>query len=216
MNCSTTTPGGTVKSSLKVDRPTSNTARSGTSLARSTVITIVSFCECLISHAPSIPQLTVCASGVMNEPHDLDIPTWAESVQYVVNSIRASGATNYLLLPGSNYTSAQTFPTGAGPYLLNVKDPLFGTPERLIFDGGYQEYQRHACKLSPNWLTHFAFSPQVPRLRQQRYARRVCHSMPCTTYVARVFSDIALTSRTTRRSWRHLLAGSKSTAVRRS
>ncbi|EED77764.1 candidate endoglucanase from glycoside hydrolase family GH5 [Postia placenta Mad-698-R] len=72
--------------------------------------------------------------GVMNEPHDLDIPTWAESVQYVVNSIRASGATNYLLLPGSNYTSAQTFPTGAGPYLLNVKDPLFGTPERLIFD----------------------------------------------------------------------------------
>ncbi|PCH33921.1 glycoside hydrolase family 5 protein [Wolfiporia cocos MD-104 SS10] len=71
--------------------------------------------------------------GVMNEPHDLDIPTWAESVQYVVNAIRAAGATNYLLLPGSNYTSAQTFPTGAGPYLLDVTDPLGGT-ERLIFD----------------------------------------------------------------------------------
>ncbi|KAI0963964.1 Manganese dependent endoglucanase Eg5A [Taiwanofungus camphoratus] len=71
--------------------------------------------------------------GIMNEPHDLDIPTWAESVQYVVNAIRAAGATNYLLLPGSNYTSAQTFPTGAGPYLLNVTDPLGGT-ERLIFD----------------------------------------------------------------------------------
>ncbi|KZT75064.1 glycoside hydrolase family 5 protein [Daedalea quercina L-15889] len=71
--------------------------------------------------------------GLMNEPHDLDIPTWAESVQYVVNAIRAAGAQNYLLLPGSNYTSAQTFPTGAGPYLLNVTDPLGGT-EKLIFD----------------------------------------------------------------------------------
>ncbi|CCL98509.1 uncharacterized protein FIBRA_00508 [Fibroporia radiculosa] len=71
--------------------------------------------------------------GIMNEPHDLDIPTWAESVQYAVNAIRAAGATNYLLLPGSNYTSAQTFPTGAGPYLLNVTDPLGGT-EKLIFD----------------------------------------------------------------------------------
>ncbi|EPT01473.1 hypothetical protein FOMPIDRAFT_115275 [Fomitopsis schrenkii] len=72
--------------------------------------------------------------GLMNEPHDLDIPIWAQSVQVAVNAIRAAGATNHLLLPGSNYTSAQTFPTGAGPYLLNVTDPLGGT-ERLIFDG---------------------------------------------------------------------------------
>jgi len=72
--------------------------------------------------------------GLMNEPHDLDIPTWAESVQYVVNAIRETGATNYLLLPGSNYTSAQTFPTGAGPYLANVTDPLYGNTDRLLFD----------------------------------------------------------------------------------
>lgn len=72
----------------------------------------------------------------MNEPHDLDVATWAESVQVAVNAIRAAGVTNYLLLPGSNYTSAQYFPTGAGPYLLNVTDPLGGT-EKLIFDGKY-------------------------------------------------------------------------------
>ncbi|KAI0734668.1 glycoside hydrolase superfamily [Fomitopsis betulina] len=71
--------------------------------------------------------------GLMNEPHDLDVATWAESVQVAVNAIRAAGVTNYLLLPGSNYTSAQYFPTGAGPYLLNVTDPLGGT-EKLIFD----------------------------------------------------------------------------------
>ena len=73
----------------------------------------------------------------MNEPHDLDVATWAESVQVAVNAIRAAGATNYLLLPGSNYTSAQYFPTVAGPYLLGVTDPLGGT-ERLIFDGEHR------------------------------------------------------------------------------
>ena len=70
----------------------------------------------------------------MNEPHDLDIPVWVESVQYVVNAVRGAGATNYLLLPGSNYTSAETFPTGAGPYLIQVTDPLGGTG-KLIMDG---------------------------------------------------------------------------------
>ena len=100
----------------------------------------------------------------MNEPHDLDVATWAESVQYVVNAIRAAGAQNYLLLPGSNYTSAQTFPTGAGPYLLNVTDPLGGT-EKLIFDG-----KRVVDRLDPEIL-RLAYSPQVPRLRQQRYPR---------------------------------------------
>lgn len=71
--------------------------------------------------------------GIMNEPHDLDIAAWATSVQYVVNDIRAAGATNYLLIPGSNYTSAQYFPTYSGPHLLNLTDPLGGTG-RLIFD----------------------------------------------------------------------------------
>ncbi|GBE77813.1 Manganese dependent endoglucanase Eg5A [Sparassis crispa] len=72
--------------------------------------------------------------GLMNEPHDLDIPTWVDSVQYVVSAIRGTGATNYLLLPGSNYTSAQTFPTGAGPLLAEVTDPLYGNTDKLIFD----------------------------------------------------------------------------------
>ncbi|KAH9948197.1 glycoside hydrolase superfamily [Amylocystis lapponica] len=70
--------------------------------------------------------------GLMNEPHDLDVPTWAESVQYVVNAVRSAGATNYLLLPGSNYTSAAAMPTVAGPYLVNITDPLGGTGKLLL------------------------------------------------------------------------------------
>ena len=72
----------------------------------------------------------------MNEPHDIpDIATWVDTVQFVVNAIRQAGAQNFLLLPGSSYSSAQAFPTEAGPLLVKVTDPLGGT-NKLIFDGG--------------------------------------------------------------------------------
>ncbi|KII94195.1 glycoside hydrolase family 5 protein [Plicaturopsis crispa FD-325 SS-3] len=72
--------------------------------------------------------------GLMNEPHDLNsVPDWADSVQAAVNAIRAAGADNFLLLPGSSYASAQAFPTEAGPYLVKVTDPL-GDTSKLIFD----------------------------------------------------------------------------------
>ncbi|KAH9937243.1 endoglucanase [Fomitopsis serialis] len=71
--------------------------------------------------------------GLMNEPHDLNVTEWAASLQYVVNEVRSAGSENYLLLPGSTYSSAGTFPTEAGPYLVNITDPLGGTG-KLLFD----------------------------------------------------------------------------------
>ncbi|KAF9054456.1 endoglucanase [Panaeolus papilionaceus] len=73
--------------------------------------------------------------GIMNEPHDLQsVPTWVESVQAAVNAIREAGATSqYLLLPGSSWSSAEAFPNEAGPLLLQVIDPAGGT-DKLIFD----------------------------------------------------------------------------------
>ncbi|KAF5389730.1 hypothetical protein D9757_006061 [Collybiopsis confluens] len=74
--------------------------------------------------------------GVMNEPHDVpDINLWAQSVQAAVTAIRQAGATKQLiLLPGNNWTSAQTFVSnGSGPALLTVKNPD-GTTTGLIFD----------------------------------------------------------------------------------
>jgi endoglucanase len=45
----------------------------------------------------------------MNEPHDLNVTTWATSVQAAVTAIRNAGATSqYILMPGDQYTSAQT------------------------------------------------------------------------------------------------------------
>jgi endoglucanase len=71
----------------------------------------------------------------MNEPHNLqDIDTWAGTVQAAVSAIRAAGATTQnILLPGTDYTSAQTFPTASGPALLKVANPDNSTTG-LIFD----------------------------------------------------------------------------------
>ena len=71
----------------------------------------------------------------MNEPHDVpDIAAWVDSVQFVVNAVRNAGSKNFLLLPGSSWSSAQAFPTEAGPLLVKVTDPL-GDTSKLIFDG---------------------------------------------------------------------------------
>ena len=71
----------------------------------------------------------------MNEPHDIpDLSAWADSLQDVVNAVRQAGSQNFLLLPGSSFSSAQAFPTEAGPLLVKITDPLGGT-NKLIFDG---------------------------------------------------------------------------------
>lgn len=82
----------------------------------------------------------------------MTVATWVSTVQSVVNAIRAAGATNYLLLPGSSYASAQTFPTEAGPGLVTVTDPLGGT-EKLIFDGKRSRLPEASSRLTRN-LVH--------------------------------------------------------------
>ncbi|KJA16679.1 glycoside hydrolase family 5 protein [Hypholoma sublateritium FD-334 SS-4] len=74
--------------------------------------------------------------GVMNEPHDVpDINLWAASVQAAVTAIRKAGATSQIiLLPGNNWTSAETFVSnGSGPALLTVTNPD-GSVTGLVFD----------------------------------------------------------------------------------
>jgi len=72
--------------------------------------------------------------GIMNEPHDLTMSTWAVSVQAAVTAIRAAGATSQLiLLPGTGYTSAAGFETNSAPALSTVKDSD-GTVSKLIYD----------------------------------------------------------------------------------
>ncbi|KAH8789115.1 glycoside hydrolase superfamily [Hyaloscypha finlandica] len=73
--------------------------------------------------------------GIVNEPHDLTVTTWAQTVQAVVTAIRQAGATSQMiLLPGSDYTSAGSFISdGSAAALAAVKNPD-GTTTNLIFD----------------------------------------------------------------------------------
>ncbi|KAG8166967.1 hypothetical protein KVR01_002656 [Diaporthe batatas] len=74
--------------------------------------------------------------GVMNEPHDIpDLSLWANTVQAAVTAIRMSGATKQLiLLPGTDFTGAQTFiSNGSAGNLSRVHNPD-GTNTSLIFD----------------------------------------------------------------------------------
>ncbi len=92
------------------------------------------------------------AFGLMNEPYNLDIPTWANTLQAVVNAIRNTGATSQLiLLPGTNKAALGGFDSSSGYALLGVYDPrpADGSANKLIFDvhayldqdtsGGYPE-----------------------------------------------------------------------------
>ncbi|MCJ1436795.1 hypothetical protein MMC27_006177 [Xylographa pallens] len=74
--------------------------------------------------------------GLMNEPHDLpDINLWAASVQAAVTAIRTAGATSQIiLLPGNDYTSAESFVTGgSAAALCEVTNPD-GSKTNLVFD----------------------------------------------------------------------------------
>jgi len=78
---------------------------------------------------------TKAVFGLMNEPHDLDVPTWANSVQIAVTAIRKVGATSQMiLLPGTNFASAgYVVSSGSGAALFNVTNPD-GSTDGLILD----------------------------------------------------------------------------------
>ncbi|KAL6799703.1 carbohydrate-binding module family 1 [Trichoderma sp. SZMC 28012] len=107
--------------------------------------------------------------GIMNEPHDVNINTWATTVQAVVTAIRNAGATSqFISLPGNDWQSAGAFISdGSAAALSQVKNPD-GSTTNLIFD-------LHKYLDSDNSGTHAdcvtnnvndAFSPVATWLRQ--------------------------------------------------
>ena len=87
--------------------------------------------------AVSASDIPLTPNKILPHPltHD-EIKTYVKAyAQAAVNAIRAAGATSqFILIPGSSWSSAQALPTEAGPYLLKVTDPAGGTA-KLLFDG---------------------------------------------------------------------------------
>ncbi|KAI0802367.1 endoglucanase 2 [Xylaria sp. FL0064] len=72
---------------------------------------------------------------LMNEPHDLDVGTWAQTCQKAVTAIREAGATSQMiLLPGTNFDSAATLTSdGSADALLAITNPG-GSTDNLLLD----------------------------------------------------------------------------------
>jgi endoglucanase len=69
----------------------------------------------------------------LSQPHELDMGAWTNTVQAVVDAIRpVSTIDHMILLPGTQFTAAGTFPSQSSQ-LLNVKNPD-GSTRNLIFD----------------------------------------------------------------------------------
>ena len=63
--------------------------------------------------------------GLMNEPHDMkNSMDWINAANAAIAAIRATGATNLILVPGNHWTGAHTWVSSDnGRELLNIKDP---------------------------------------------------------------------------------------------
>ncbi|KAF4303921.1 putative metallo-beta-lactamase domain [Botryosphaeria dothidea] len=73
--------------------------------------------------------------GIMNEPWQVDISTWATTLQWVVNTIRSVGATSQtILLAGNNFAAAGGFKDESGPVLAGITDPSDASKSKLVFE----------------------------------------------------------------------------------
>jgi endoglucanase len=111
------------------------------------------------------------AFDVMNEPHDLDVPTWAVSVQAAVTAIRQAGATSQtILLPGTDFASAASFVTsGSAQALSSVKNPD-GSTTGLVFNV-HKYLDSDGSGTHPSCVTNNiadAFAPLAQYLRQNK------------------------------------------------
>ena len=65
--------------------------------------------------------------GLMNEPHDMATELWRDDANAAIAAIRATGATNLILVPGNGYTGAHSwlqnyYGTPNGTVMLSISD----------------------------------------------------------------------------------------------
>ena len=89
--------------------------------------------------------------GLMNEPHDLNMTTWAASVQVAVEAVRHNGATTQMiLLSSTNYDAVGGLQTTSAPALSTIKD-YDGSTTKLIYEA--HQYLDNAGGSLPECVT---------------------------------------------------------------
>lgn len=100
-----------------------------------------------------------------------DLNLWGVTVQAAVSAVRNAGATSqYILLPGTSYTSANGFVSDGSAAALNNVTNLDGSTTNLIFDV-HQYLDSDGSGTHTNCVTdHVAdtFTPLATYLRQNK------------------------------------------------
>jgi endoglucanase len=104
---------------------------------------------------------------LMNEPHDLDVPTWAATCQKVVTAIRGAGATSQMvLLPGTNFDSAgEVVASGSADALLAITNPDGSTDGLLLDVHKYLDVDNSGTHATCTTNNTDAFGPLADYLR---------------------------------------------------
>lgn len=73
--------------------------------------------------------------GLMNEPHDIDVDTWATIAKTTLAAIRSTAATNVVLVPGTHWDGAHSwFGSGGGRSNAQALLPLARGDDRVVFE----------------------------------------------------------------------------------
>jgi endoglucanase len=80
--------------------------------------------------------------GLMNEPNSMDTNLWRDTAQGAINAIRATGASNMILVPGNAWTGAWSwtsnyYGTPNSVAMASITDPKnnFAFEAHQYFDG---------------------------------------------------------------------------------
>nr|AWM99287.1 glycoside hydrolase family 5 [Rhizophlyctis rosea] len=99
--------------------------------------------------------------GLMNEPHDIDVTTWFNAAQAAINAIRATGATNLILVPGVHWTGAHNWlEDNNAATALKISDPKnnYAFEVHQYFDSDFSgthaqcTYSTEQLDAFTNWL----------------------------------------------------------------
>lgn len=120
-----------------------NYARYGAALIGSSTVPNTDFADLWSRLALAFKGNAKVVFGLMNEPHDMSTEQWVSAANAALVSIRATGATNLVLVPGNGWTGASSwaqnwYGTPNSTALLGISDPgnNFAFEAHQYFDSG--------------------------------------------------------------------------------
>ncbi len=74
------------------------------------------------------------AFGITNEPHDINATVWFSCAQNIISGIRSTGATNLIVMPGTDWTGAGSWTTDGNSTNWNINDSNTAVQVHLYAD----------------------------------------------------------------------------------